>query len=119
VKCFSLIAEFLGSLQQKIKQSLIFSEEHRLKYDFNSNPNQESSKEVYRIEDTSCSANSYFSLKDKMEPDFIYENTVEFITKWTILDDSKYIGEGEDWLSSFMFTNEIIILSVIALCIML
>jgi len=53
VKCFTLIAEFLDSLNQKIKQNLIFSEEHKLKYDFNSDSSLDSFKEVYRVEDTS------------------------------------------------------------------
>ena len=51
-----------------------------------------------------------------MEANFVYESTEEFITKWTVIDDSKYVGE-EDWLSNFMFRNEIIILSIIAVCI--
>lgn len=52
VKCFGLISEFLSSQRQKIKQSLIFSEEHRLSFDFNSSPESMPFKEVYRIEDT-------------------------------------------------------------------
>ena len=117
MKCFNLIAEFLGSLKQKIKESLIFSEEHRLGYDFNSEPNLETFKDTFRIEDTVCSSNSYFSVKDEMDPAYTFENTEEFITKWHILDDSKYI-EGEEWFSNFMFKNEIIVLSAIAVAIM-
>jgi hypothetical protein len=117
VKCYSLISEFLSSQRQKIKQSLIFSEEHMLQYDFNSDPNMEPFKEVYRVGDTQCSGKSYFSVKDKIEPDYKFEKTEEFVTKWKITDDSKYTGFGDDWFSNLRFKTEIIILSIIALVI--
>lgn len=50
VKCFNLLAEFLDSIKQKIKQSLLFSEEHKLMYDFNSEPNMPQFKDHYRVE---------------------------------------------------------------------
>lgn len=118
VKCFELISEFLDSLKQKIKQSLLFSEEHKLIYDFNLKKNMTPFEETYRIEDTKCSGPSYYSVKDEISDNFIYEETQEFLTKWHVTDDAKYRSYGEDWFSNIQFKYEIIILSIIALVIL-
>lgn len=118
VNCFNMISEFISSQKQKYKQSLLYSEEHRLKYDFNSDLNEAPFQEKYRQEVDKCSGTNYFSLKDEMHSSFQLANTVEFITKWEVTDDAKYVYIGDNWLTDLSFKYEIIFLSVIALLIM-
>lgn len=53
-----------------------------------------------------------------MDQSFTFENTDEFLTKWKVTDDSKYIGANEDWFSNLQFKNEIIALLAVAVFIL-
>lgn len=94
---------------------MLFSEEHRLRYDFNSEPITEPFKEKYRVEDSKCAGPSYFSVKDEIDTSFKLASTEEFLTKWKVIDDAKYRGYGEDWFANLQFKYEIIVLSVVAM----
>lgn len=75
-------------------------------------------KEVFKTDTPKCEGVSYYSVKDEMDIGFKFESTDMFVTKWHIIDDSKYKSYGEDWFSNLQFKNEIIILSVIAVVIL-
>lgn len=108
--CFKTITQFLDSVKQQTTYSLLFSEEHRLRYDFDSSLNRTQFERVYREEADMCSGTVFFSLKDEIESGFALKKTTITLNSWFVTDEDKYIDTSDDRYISISFKYEILTL---------
>ena len=93
---------------------MLFSEEHFLDLDFSSNKDSSPIEEEYSNEPEVCIGPSFYETNDERLSPFRYTKTTEFMTKWKVIDDSKYKGYDEFWDALLEFKTEIALLSVVA-----
>ena len=112
---FKTISEFLKSLQNNDRDSLLFSEEHKLVHDFDSYSNNTNFEKSFREETDIWARSTFFNLKDEMESGFSIKPSNIKLNVWRITDEDKYLDTSDDKYMSMSFKYEILTLWMIAI----
>jgi len=94
---------------------LLYSEEHKLPFDFDSEQDRVPFDGTYGQETEKCIGQSYFNPNDENKGVFKLGQSSEVITKWVVTDEEKFGDADHEWFSNIHFFSEILSLLCVAL----